>query len=116
MLPNLWTNLVTEPIREGNGLKTMNEQYDYWDIIHQTDAEFKRIGWTIDDAKDYLDFAYGAKSRSQLNDQELLEFLSFLKNQPTGTSRFAIGVRKIQLPRFTKKSSTTDKRQIIPPF
>ncbi len=94
----------------------MNKQHDYWDIIHQTDGEFKRIGWTIDDAKNYLEFAYGAKSRAQLNDQELLEFLSFLKNQPNATSRFAIGVRKIQLPRFPKKLSTTDKRTIIPSF
>ena len=94
----------------------MTETYDYWDIIHQTDAEFKRIGWSIRDAKDYLDFAYGAKSRMQLNDQELLEFLSFLKNQPTALSRFAIRVRKIQLPRLTKKVSTAEKRTVIPPF
>ena len=96
--------------------KTMTETYDYWDIIHQTDAEFKRIGWSIQDAKDYLDFAYGAKSRSQLNDRELLEFLSFLKNQPTALSRFAIRVRKIQLPRLTKKVSTAAKRTVRPPF
>ena len=94
----------------------MTETYDYWDIIHQTDAEFKRIGWSIQDAKDYLDFAYGAKSRMQLNDQELLEFLSFLKNQPTALSRFAIGIRKIQLPRLTKKVSTAEKRTVRPPF
>ncbi len=94
----------------------MSEQYDYWDIIHQTDAEFKRIGWSIQEAKDYLEFAYDAKSRSQLNDQELLEFLSFLKNQPTATKRFAIGIRKIQLPRFAKKVTATEKRTIIPPF
>ena len=65
----------------------MSEQYDYWDIIHQTDAEFKRIGWSIQDAKDYLKFAYDAKSRAQLNDQELLEFLSFLKNQATAPKK-----------------------------
>ena len=94
----------------------MSEQYDYWDIIHQTDAEFKRIGWSIQEAKDYIKFAYGAKSRSQLNDQELLEFLSFLKNQATATKRFAIGIRKIQLPRFPKKVTNTQKRSIIPPF
>ena len=94
----------------------MSEQYDYWDIIHQTDAEFKRIGWSIQDAKDYLKFAYGAKSRAQLNDQELLEFLSFLKNQPTATKRFVIGIRKIQLPKFSKKVTNTQKRSIIPPF
>ena len=94
----------------------MSKQYDYWDIIHQTDAEFKRIGWSIQDAKDYLKFAYGAKSRAQLNDQELLEFLSFLKNQPTATKRFVIGIRKIQLPKFSKKVTNTQKRSIIPPF
>ena len=94
----------------------MNKQHDYWDIIHQTDGEFKRIGWSIQEAKDYLEFAYGAKSRAQLNDQELLEFLSFLKNQPTALSRFAIGVRKIQLPRFPKKVTTTPKTSISPPF
>ncbi len=94
----------------------MTEIHDYWDIIHRTDAELKRIGWSIQDAQDYLDFAYGAKSRMQLNDQELLEFLSFLKNQPTALSRFAIRVRKIQLPRLTKKVLTTEKRTVVPPF
>ena len=100
----------------GQRILMNKQQYDYWDIIHQTDAEFKRIGWSIDDAKDYLKFAYGAKSRSQLNDQELLDFLSFLKNQATAKKRFAIRIRKIELPRFSKKVTTTKQRTFSPPF
>ncbi len=74
--------------------------FDYNDIIYQIDLELTRIGWSIEQAKDYLEFAYGVKSRARLSDEELFEFLEFLHNYQT--SRFKIELPKIQLPRLTK--------------
>ena len=81
----------------------MNEVkvFDYNDIIYQIDLELTRIGWSIEQAKDYLEFAYGVKSRVRLSDEELLEFLAFLRNYQV-TSRFKIELPKIRLPRLTK--------------
>ena len=66
----------------------MNEVkvFDYNDIIYQIDLELTRIGWSIEQAKDYLEFAYGVKSRARLSDTELFEFLEFLTSTlPTRT-------------------------------
>ena len=83
----------------------MNEVkvFDYNDIIYQIDLELTRIGWSIEQAKDYLEFAYGVKSRARLSDTELFEFLEFLQNYQV-PSRFQIKLPKIQLPRLTKVS------------
>ena len=77
--------------------------FDYNDIIYQIDLELTRIGWSIEQAKDYLEFAYGVKSRAKLSDAELFEFLEFLQNYQV-PSRFQIKLPKIQLPRLTKVS------------
>ena len=83
----------------------MNEVkvFDYNDIIYQIDLELTRIGWSIEQAKDYLEFAYGVKSRAWLSDEELFEFLEFLQNYQV-VSKFQIKLPKIQLPRLTKVS------------
>ena len=83
----------------------MNEVkvFDYNDIIYQIDLELTRIGWSIEQAKDYLEFAYGVKSRARLSDEELFEFLEFLQNYQV-VSKFQIKLPKIQLPRLTKVS------------
>ncbi len=77
--------------------------FDYNDIIYQIDLELTRIGWSIEQAKEYLEFAYGVKSRARLSDEELFEFLEFLQNSQV-PSRFQIKLPKIQLPRLTKVS------------
>ncbi len=86
----------------------MNEPkiFDYNDIIYQIDLELTRINWSVERAKEYLEFAYGTTSRVKLSDEELLEFLDFLKNYQV-TSRFKIKlpqISRIQLPRLTKVS------------
>lgn len=81
-----------------------SKKFDYNDIIYQIDIELKRIGWSVDRAKQYLEFAYGVKSRLRLNDTELLEFLNFLQNYQV-TSKFKIKltqIPKIKLPKLTK--------------
>ncbi|MCU0537006.1 MAG: hypothetical protein MUD14_24220 [Hydrococcus sp. Prado102] len=65
-----------------------NEETASFDkLIKQTDIELKRLGWTKEQGRDYLMQAYGKRSRLMLLDEELIEFLSYLKSLPTsGTS------------------------------
>ena len=75
--------------------------FDYNDIIYQIDTELTRINWSVAQAKEYLEFAYGTTSRARLSDAELFEFLDFLQNYQV-PSRFQIKLPKIQLPKLTK--------------
>ena len=56
---------------------------EFSDIIAQTNVEMKRLRWTNEQGRDYLLQTYGKRSRQLLSDEELLEFLDFLKRQPT---------------------------------
>jgi hypothetical protein len=67
---------TTAPSREMTG--TM----DFSQIINQTTIELKRLGWTQEDGKKYLLATYGKKSRHLLSDEELIEFLKYLQQQP----------------------------------
>ncbi len=44
-------------------------------------VEMKRIGWTIDQGRDYLQKHYQKCSRTLLTEDEIQEFLSYLKSQ-----------------------------------
>lgn len=57
---------------------------DMLDILAQTTAEMKRLGWTNAQGREYLRRTYGRNSRQELTDQELLDFLNYLRSQPTG--------------------------------
>lgn len=61
--------------------KTIEVNFD--DIKHQTDIHIKRLGWTKEDGVNFLKSRYGKRSRLHLKDEELLEFLNYLENQPT---------------------------------
>ncbi len=54
---------------------------DLSDVIAQTDVELRRLGWTSDQGRDYLDKTYGKRSRQQLTDDELMSFLLYLEDQ-----------------------------------
>jgi len=56
---------------------------DLSDIIAQTSVELKRLGWTDIQGRLHLQQAYGKRSRQQLTDEELLEFLQYLQTQPS---------------------------------
>lgn len=56
---------------------------DLSDIIAQTDVELQRLGWTVSQGREFLDKTYGKRSRHDLTDEELLEFLLFLETQPS---------------------------------
>ncbi|BAQ59916.1 hypothetical protein GM3708_322 [Geminocystis sp. NIES-3708] len=59
----------------------VEETIDFSQIIDQTSIEMKRLGWTQDQGKKYLLETYGKKSRHLLSDEELIEFLQYLKTQ-----------------------------------
>ncbi|MEL7501791.1 MAG: hypothetical protein AAFN18_04930 [Cyanobacteria bacterium J06554_6] len=54
---------------------------DLSDIIAQTDVEMRRLGWTSQQGREYLEKTYQKRSRQQLSDEELLEFLLYLESQ-----------------------------------
>lgn len=56
---------------------------DLSDIIAQTDVELRRLGWGINEGRTHLEHTYGKRSRHDLTDEELLEFLLHLESQPT---------------------------------
>lgn len=56
---------------------------DYNDIICQINNELSRINWNQEKAVNHIQFYYGVKSRMHLEDNELLEFLEFLKSVKT---------------------------------
>lgn len=66
---------------------------DYNDIIYQIDQQLERIGWSKDKAIAHIQFFYGRKSRMHLKDEELLEFLEFLKSYKK-PSRFQLKVKR----------------------
>ncbi|KGF71986.1 hypothetical protein DO97_13890 [Neosynechococcus sphagnicola sy1] len=54
---------------------------DLSDVIAQTSIEMKRLGWTDAQGRSYLLQTYKKRSRQQLTDAELLEFLHYLEAQ-----------------------------------
>ncbi|MCT7955054.1 hypothetical protein [Laspinema palackyanum] len=56
---------------------------DLSDAIAQTTIEIKRLGWTNDQGRNHLKQTYGVPSRSLLSEDQLFDFLTYLKNQPS---------------------------------
>jgi len=59
------------------------DSVDLSDVIAQTDVELQRLGWSRIQGRDYLLQTYSKKTRSELSELELYEFLSHLKAQPS---------------------------------
>lgn len=56
---------------------------DNSDIIARTNVELRRLKWTSEQGRKFLEETYGKRSRSLLSESELLEFLEYLEKQPT---------------------------------
>lgn len=52
------------------------------DAIAKTSVEMQRLGWNINQGREHLLASYGKRSRGELTDDELLDFLQFLEKQP----------------------------------
>ncbi|MBE9254905.1 hypothetical protein IQ217_13860, partial [Synechocystis salina LEGE 00031] len=56
---------------------------DFSEIIARSNLELKRLGWTSEQGRNYLLQTYGKRSRQLLSDEQLIEFLAYLEQQPT---------------------------------
>ncbi len=54
---------------------------DLSDIIAKTSVELRRLGWTDKQGREHLQNTYGKRSRQQLTDPELVDFLRYLEQQ-----------------------------------
>jgi len=72
-----------EPSAQTPPPMTQSGSVDLSDAIAQTTIEIKRLGWTNDQGRNHLKQNYGAPSRSLLSEDQLFDFLTYLKNQPS---------------------------------
>ena len=67
-------------------------QFVYWDdLSRQIDAQMERIGWSVERGRQHLLNKYGVRSRLLLSDEQVFEFLAFLKSQPTPQPAWKVG-------------------------
>lgn len=52
------------------------------DAIAKTSVEMHRLGWDTHQGRQHLQATYNKRSRGELTDEELLDFLQFLEKQP----------------------------------
>lgn len=60
-----------------------SEPTDLSDAIARTTVEMKRLKWTNQQGREHLLRTYAKKSRQDLTDEEMLEFLHYLESQPS---------------------------------
>jgi hypothetical protein len=65
----------------------MPDPIDLSDAIAQIGTEIERIGWTKKQGSTYLQDTYGKKTRAELDEDELIEFLHYLKALPGKNSQ-----------------------------
>jgi hypothetical protein len=73
---------VSAPIKN-SAPQIAPEPVDLSDAISKIDVEMERLNWTKVQGRDYLVRTFDKKSRQQLTNDELLQFLSHLKSLPT---------------------------------
>ncbi len=80
----------------------VTEVVDYAEVVATIDSEMTRLGWDRERGERHLIEQYGLRSRIKLSDEQLLEFLEYLKSQPTfkvGQTALFRGV-KVVIERF----------------
>lgn len=65
-----------------------SEPVNLSDVIAQTDVHIERLGWTKEQGREHLKKTYGKLGRSLLSEEELLDFLNYLKAQPDPIAGF----------------------------
>jgi hypothetical protein len=68
--------------------KRKSEPVNLSDVIAQTDVQIERLGWTKEQGREHLKKTYGKLGRSLLSEEELLDFLNYLKAQPDPIAGF----------------------------
>jgi hypothetical protein len=72
-----------EPVLLSPEPEPQSTALDLSDVIAQTTVELKRLGWSNAKGREHLEQTYGKRSRQQLTDSELLDFLHYLESQPS---------------------------------
>ncbi len=76
--------LASAPIKSSaSQIEIAPEPVDLSDAISKIDVEMDRLSWTKTQGRDYLVRTFDKKARSQLSNDELLQFLSHLKSLST---------------------------------
>lgn len=59
---------------------------DFWEIKHETDELIKCLGWSKNQAIEYILKHYGKSTRLAMSDEDLLHLRTSLKNMPRPTT------------------------------
>ncbi len=74
-----------EKVREAAHTDQLNllepQVYKWNELIAAIDEELIRLGWSLDQAKEYVWSTYKVKARRFLDDQQIIEFWQYLKRQ-----------------------------------
>jgi hypothetical protein len=83
------TSTVPTPTVAPLPQESIGQAGDRSNEIAKIGVEMKRLGWTTEQGRSYLKRTYGKRSRQELNDDELIDFLRYLEAQPSpSTSPF----------------------------
>jgi hypothetical protein len=80
--------VVTPPVPAPTAVKpteSFDSPIDLSDPIAQIDVEMERLAWDRNMGRGYLQQAFNKRSRQQLSDSELIQFLTHLKSLPSPT-------------------------------
>jgi hypothetical protein len=82
--PSLFPTMSNEPATAiANEVEEEpTQEINFHEITHQIDIHIKRLGWTQQDGRSFLQTHYGKRSRLHLNNEQLLEFLRYLESLP----------------------------------
>jgi hypothetical protein len=72
-----------DPSEESLSDKNLLDAEERKTKIAETTIEIQRLNWTTQQGRDFLQQRYNRRARSQLTDEQLLDFLHYLKAQPT---------------------------------
>jgi hypothetical protein len=72
-----------EPDLPAEESSVSREPVDLSELIALTDVEMERIGWSKKRGQSHLKRTYGKQTRAELNEDQILEFLHFLKALPS---------------------------------
>ena len=61
----------------------VREPVDLSNAIARTTVELKRLRWNNQQGREYLKQTYNKRSRQELTDEEMMEFLHYLESQPS---------------------------------
>jgi hypothetical protein len=87
--PRSYSPAENTGFNSGIGKKTKkSEPVNLSDVIAQTDVQIERLGWTKEQGREHLKKTYGKLGRSLLSEEELLDFLDYLKSQPDPIAGF----------------------------